>query len=81
MLRLKRWVAQRAVLLVGNGDSTTRLQPANAAVQAALQGLDFEVTKLGTMLRLWWLASCVERCAYGARKMREFQEVANALRN
>lgn len=81
MRLLKRWTAQWAAHLVGNAESAVDLQPVKVAVQAALRELDVEVTPLGTVLRLWWLARCIERCAYHSRKLREFQEVANALRH
>lgn len=81
MRLLKRWTAQWAAHLVGNAESAASLQPAKAAVQAALRELDVEVTPLATVLRLWWLARCIERCGHHSRKMRELQEVANALRH
>lgn len=81
MRLLKRWTAQWAAHLVGNAESAAGLQPAKAAVQAALRELDIEVTPLGTVLHLWWLACCIERCAYYSRKMRGLQEVANAPRH
>ncbi|WP_280288775.1 hypothetical protein [Pseudomonas sp. BN417] len=81
MRLLKCWAARRAAHLARNAELVAGLQPAKAAVQAALRELDVEVTPLGMVLRLWWLARCINRCGHHSRKMRELQEVANALRN
>lgn len=81
MSRFKRWTAKHAAHLVENAELAAGLQPAKAAVQAALRELDVEVTPLGTVLRLWWLARCIERCGHHSRKLLELQEVANALRH